>query len=447
MNKTIISHGPFIGDLTESQIKIWFRTNEEPQNNFVLRLYEKDTEVDFREITVSKEADFIGVVKFDLLKSDSQYEAVLFHKKEVLFKVSFKTKTSHKKNLHFIFGSCRYNHWENALVNDAEAGDNTFGEILKVHEKSELDFALFLGDQIYADPTYSVGICESFADFSTTYQDAFKLENFQKLLSKVPSYMILDDHEIRDNWSRDMLDSFSFFENREDIYKNGLKNYELWQHSRNPDTENGKLWYSFEQSEQPFFILDIRTQRVLNPKRNHRKTTLGDQQLGDLLDWLYSTKDKPVRFIGSGIPFCPDYNKLEDKWCAFSEERSIVLEFIRVEGIGKTVFLSGDTHIGMFSKLTCVEDNNFEVFNLVSSPLYWPYRGMYISDFYENRSLNYEQWVDKDRRRRAMFEYKYQTTDWLRENQFAEVKVDHNGLGKVRHFNMKTSKFEKWFKF
>lgn len=447
MENNIISHGPFIGDLTESHVKIWFRSHAAKKAGFVIRLFENGEEADFKEISVAEESDFIAVVKFRSLKSDTAYEAVLYLKKEILFTLSFKTKSKTKTDLHFAFGSCRYNHWHNPLLNDSLSGDQTFAEILKVHKKNDLDFMLFLGDQIYADPTYSLGISESFDDFSTRYKDAFDPPHFQKLLSEISSYMILDDHEIRDNWSKDMLETFSFFENREDIYRNGLKAYKLWQHSRNPDAGKEKLWYSFEQAGHPFFIMDIRTQRILNPKRHQRKTTLGNEQLGDLFEWLYATKEKPVRFIGSGVPFIPDYKKQEDKWCAFNEERGLILEFIRVEGIGKTVFLSGDTHIGMFSKMTCVEDENFEIVNLVSSPFYWPYRGMYISDFYEKRSLTYDQWTDKSRRHRGIFEYKYEAGNWLRENQFAEVRLDKNGAGEVRHFNMKTAKFEKWYKF
>jgi hypothetical protein len=193
MNKTTISHGPFIGDLTESQVKVWFRVNEVPKTNLILRLFEKEEEVDFREIEVKELDDCIGLANFTSLKPGIEHKALLYLKERVLFKLIFKTKDEQKRNLHFVFGSCRYNHWQNSLVDDAEAGDKTFVEILKTHKNSELDFTLFLGDQIYADPTYSVGISESFSDFSKTYQDAFKLPNFQDLLSKVPSYMILRD--------------------------------------------------------------------------------------------------------------------------------------------------------------------------------------------------------------------------------------------------------------
>lgn len=447
MRSEILSHGPLLGEVTGDSAKVWFRSSLAKENTFVVRLFLDAEEVDFQEVFTDPENDFTGLVHFKGLQENSSYEVKIYLVKELVASICLKTRYSKKKNLHFVFGSCRYNHWHNTFKDDAKDGDKTFQEIHKLHKNSALDFALFLGDQIYADPTYSVGISQSFEDFSTTYQKAFQQKHFHKLLSEVPSYMILDDHEIRDNWSKDLLDSFSFFENREEIYKNGIKTYSVWQHARNPDTNEGEYWFKFTHSGIPFFVLDIRTQRVRHPHMGHRKTMLGDQQLGDLLQWLYSTKGLPIRFIGSGVPFFPEHIKKEDKWCEFEEERNMILEFIRVEEIGKTVFLSGDVHIGMFSKMTCVQDDSFNVINLLSSPLYWPYRGMYIREFHADYTLTYDQWKDSQRMYRGTFDYQYSTSHWLRENQFAEVEVDDSGSGKVRHFNMKTGTFGESFEF
>ena len=447
MKKNVLTHGPFLGDLTHSSAKVWFRSTDELDVPVVLRLFLNKKEVDFRECPTSVESDFIHTTCFQGLQSSAVYNAVFYHKKEIISSVEFKTGSDSVSDLHFVFGSCRYNHWHNMIRDDSLEGDKAFFHINELHKKENLDFVLFLGDQIYADPTYFVGISETYEDFSANYREAFEQPHFHELLQNVSSYMILDDHEIRNNWSVDMLNTFSFFENREEIYKNGIKNYQLWQHNRNPDTEEGKYWYTFQRNGWPFFIMDIRTRRVNYPLKQERKTTLGDEQLGDLLEWLYSTKHLPVRFIGSGIPFCPDTLKGEDKWSAFEEERSLIMEFLRVEKIGKTVFLSGDVHIGMFSKMTCVEDQNFNIFNFVSSPFYWPYRGMYISDFYNERTLKYDQWKDGRRQRRGMYTYQYSTTDWLRENQYAEVSVNSNGEGWVRHFDIKKSEYLKKYYF
>lgn len=447
MDRKFFTHGPFLGDLTHSTAKVWFRSTDQLDIPVVLRLFLEKKEVDFRECPTSAENDYIYTAQFQGLKPSSEYEVVFYHKKRVISKQNFTTGSSSRSDLHFVFGSCRYNHWHNMIRDDSPEGDKAFSKISELHKENNLDFVLFLGDQVYADPTYFVGVSESYEDFANLYREAFEQPHFHELLQNVSSYMILDDHEIRNNWSLDMLNSFSFFENREEIYKNGIKNYQLWQHNRNPDTAEGIYWYSFERNGWPFFVMDIRTRRINYPLKQERKTVLGDEQLGDFLEWLYSTKDLPVRFVGSGIPFFPDTIKGEDKWSAFEEERSLILEFLRVENIGKTVFLSGDVHIGMFSRMTCVEDQNINVFNLISSPFYWPYRGMYVSDFYSERGLKYDQWSDARRQRRGMYNYKYTTSDWLRENQFAEVAVDCNGDGWVRHFDMKKSEFLKKYYF
>ena len=442
-----ISHGPFLGHLTWDSVKFWFRSARGQKETFILRLFKDGELLDFKECEVLAINDFIAVAEFTGLRDGAEYELKVFLALDCIQTQSFKTKTKSKKNLHFVFGSCRYNHWHNFIQNDAEEGDETFAEILKVHNKKNLDFLLFLGDQIYSDPTYSIGVSETFEDYSETYQESFALANFQQLLSEVPAYMILDDHEIRDNWSRDMLDEFAFFENREEMYRNGIKTYELWQHSRNPNTKKKQYWYHFEQNGHPFFILDIRTLRRNKSSASHAKTLLGHEQLESLFLWLLDNKNKAVRIIGSGVPFCPDYVKNEDKWCAFDEERNLILEFIRLEGIGKTIFLSGDVHLGVFSKMTCVQDDKVEVFNFVSSPLHWPYRGMYISDFHGEKTLTYEQWDSKKKKNKSTFEFKYETSDWLRENQFAEMQINEDGTGFVRHFNMKDKSFDEKYYF
>jgi alkaline phosphatase D len=439
------SHGLHQGYTTESSFTLWGRYGKEVKKTLVVRLFEAGSHVDFREVQVRAAEDFTFAVVFTDLRENQEYQVLASDAEEESLKFVFKTSSS-KGDLHFVFGSCRYNHWDNIFQNDGTEGDETYKEILKLHQKTPIDQLFLLGDQIYADPTLMVGVSESFSDYVSTYHESFGYEYFDTLLSKVPTSMLLDDHEIRNNWSQDLLYESSFLENREEMYKNGTKAYESWQHSRNPRTKEGQYWYSQEHKGIPFFFLDTRTRRWLNPGKGLRKTTLGDEQLSALLAWLESTKGKAVRFIASGIPFCPDTIEAEDKWDAFDEERSLILEFLRLEKIGKTIFLSGDVHLGVFSKMHCVEDESLEVLNLTSSPLFWPYPGMKPADFDIEKKLKYNQWQDSGRRIQSEFTYEYTAENWLRENQFCEVKVKASGEGTARHFNMKTRKFESpWY--
>src|SRR3546814_13869394 len=64
------------------------------------------------------------------------------------------------------------------------------------------------GDQIYADMLnrhVPLGLADTFEEFQERYHTAFGSRNMRRLLSRVPTYMILNDHEIEDNWSPDGL--------------------------------------------------------------------------------------------------------------------------------------------------------------------------------------------------------------------------------------------------
>ncbi|MCM8535727.1 MAG: alkaline phosphatase family protein [Lentisphaeraceae bacterium] len=438
---SFFSHGPHLGVTTKDSLKIWGRFASQGDAVFVARLFRKGELIDFREVDVQKSLDFTFNVVFTGLAAGETYEFQGSFKEIESELFSFNTE-SDSKGLHFVFSSCRYNHWENFVQNDGPRGDQTYKAILDLHKKESLDALFLLGDQIYADPTLMVGVSQSFEDFTSTYQEAFRFKWFQELLRHVPTTMILDDHEIRNEWSCDLLYENTILENRDLMYKNGILAYECWQHGRNPQTRDEQYWYTLEKKGFPFFVMDVRTRRWHNPEKGLRKTTLGDEQLSELFEWLDSTKGQPVRFIASGVPFFPDTISGVERWDAFDEERSMILEFLRLEKIGKTVFISGDVHLGVFSKLHCVQDDSVEVFNFVSSPLFWPYPGMRTSDFYHEKTLTYNQYADLSKRRLQQYDYAYETGDWLTENQFCEMKVNADGEGVARHFNMKTNAFE-----
>jgi alkaline phosphatase D len=59
----------------------------------------------------------------------------------------------------------------------------------------------------------------------------------------------------------------------------------------------------------------------------------------------------------------------DDAWRAFPEQRLRLLEIIRTHGIKNVIFVSGDVHGSLTSRLSHSEDPHFEVHTIVSSPL------------------------------------------------------------------------------
>jgi len=153
-----ITHGPFLGHTTSSSAKIWLRAFTEDENILIFRLYKNGDEIDFREVTILQANDYCATAYFSELQPDSEYTVHIALRKNYEEHFSFHTKKQHSSETRFIFGSCRYNHWNNIIQNDAIAGEKTFVEMANIHQTEPQDFMLFLGGQIYSDPTYSIGV-------------------------------------------------------------------------------------------------------------------------------------------------------------------------------------------------------------------------------------------------------------------------------------------------
>jgi alkaline phosphatase D len=116
--------------------------------------------------------------------------------------------------------------------------------------------------------------------------------------------------------------------------------------------------------------MDTRTERFIeNPMRQ----IISDYQMQALKSWLLAP-NPGVKFIVSSVPFFPDQKDMsKDKWSGFDQQRIEILDLIRDNEIAKVVFLSGDIHCSMSSKLTCSTHPNLNIHSIISSSFFWPY--------------------------------------------------------------------------
>jgi len=110
--------------------------------------------------------------------------------------------------LTFLLGSCRYP----GLAWKRKHADRIFGpmarEIDGTAGNPPASFSLMVGDQIYADMFHRlipIGLADTAEEFQERYLTAFGSRNMSRLLRTSPTYMILDDHEIEDNWTQDRI--------------------------------------------------------------------------------------------------------------------------------------------------------------------------------------------------------------------------------------------------
>lgn len=285
----------------------------------------------------------------------------------------FRTQSSKAKIPRaYIVGSCRYLRMTAGVPSTPHLGDRIFASITHLAQQAEppISALLMTGDQIYVDDLNVIAPDREYKDILSKYHAAFSQPNIATLMSGVPTYMILDDHEIEDNWPANESKTDAF------LYKNAIAAYELYQASHSPAHEllasgqiNRKLehyWYQFAEGDIEWFVTDSRTRRNLS--ENDRRI-LDEEQEQALCKWLIHSPAR-VKFVITSVMFYPDRKAQgDDAWKAFPEQRLRLLETIRTHRIKNVFFISGDVHGSLTSRLTHSEDPDFEVHTIVSSPL------------------------------------------------------------------------------
>lgn len=350
----------------------------------------------------------------------------------------FKTqpKSGNKRvPLNFIFGSCR-NNWFNGLPFKKKDSDKIFKYIYQDHASA--NFILMVGDQIYADSLWKAAVfkADTYKEFDEAYHEAYRTPHFRALTSHIPVYMILDDHEIEDNWTQDNIDSpqtlanyLGFKSNSRYLFNCAISAYRSYQWVHGPHFEDsyinktrddliGKdrflaqskaqnLFYDFNCCGYPFFVLDTRTSRFKNsaasPAEDDRNifnnhllgrpslSAAEPNQLDRLCTWLiHMQKDygnRPKFIVSSGV-FVPNgvdtagtttyamrQKDKSDSWSAFPQTRNEVLKTIIKNKIKNVIFLSGDIHCTNIANLEIVDTSGstIQACSVTSSPFYWPY--------------------------------------------------------------------------
>ena len=271
----------------------------------------------------------------------------------------------------YIVGSCRYLRMTLGIPSYPSKGDKIFSAIHNLVKKNALipvGALVMTGDQIYVDDMNVVSPDREYKEILAKYRAAFSQPHIQALMASVPTYMILDDHEIEDNWPANANNDVA-------LYRNAMAAYEIYQASHSPVHEllpSGQparklehYWYQFAQGDIEWFVTDSRTRRDLSA--NDRRI-LDAEQEDALISWLINSPAR-VKFLVTSVMFFPD-NKDNgtDAWKAFPEQRLRILDTIRKHRIKNVIVVTGDVHGSLTSRLRHSEDADFEVQTIVSSP-------------------------------------------------------------------------------
>jgi cholesterol oxidase len=270
---------------------------------------------------------------------------------------------------------------------------------------NERRLLLLVGDQIYSDAT--AGLFDptfEYDRYRKPHEALFSQKEVREVLRQIPTAMMLDDHEIADNWEPVSDDTRP----RKSL-RAGVEAYKDFQRRAGPDFQKpagdspDPLWFTYDLGDVNLFVTDTRTERhVRRSVESDKAKIMSDDQLGKLLAWLDDLHRKPAtkfapKFIASSAIMFPRRistrrsslaqgaqpprdaaaaSIIADSWEGYPASMGELLHHIVARQIHNVVFLSGDEHL--FCRATAKitdRDTGLRQFvhSIHCSPLYAPF--------------------------------------------------------------------------
>lgn len=259
----------------------------------------------------------------------------------------------------FLFGSCNLH---SIFLNPPKPA---YRRLSKLAREKSASFMIHCGDQIYADVPFPPRVNLDY--YREKYLDAWEdCETARAFLTELPQYMILDDHEIRNNFHNDIDDDEQQF-----VKDSAIKVYREFQHIHNPQTYGSEnLHYSFDWAHASFFVMDTRTERYIRSGPQ----MIDEGQLEDLFDWLARGAADQPKFVVSSVPFVGEVrNSHSDKWNSepFLAQRHAIIDQIVARDLKNVFFLTGDMHNSYCARMevTRPRGSSLLIHELMSSPI------------------------------------------------------------------------------
>jgi hypothetical protein len=253
-------------------------------------------------------------------------------------------------------------------------GPVAYAAYRRVHERlaapapSRPRFAVLTGDQVYVDPTaglYDPSMLDN--RYRLPYEAWLRQREVRGTLRQIPSFMLLDDHEIDDNW--EPLPATSppdKYKVHNDQHHDGVAAYRKYQRGAHLGPDQS---FEFRFDGFPFFMLDTRSDRRMRSANQPPAIAAFDPaMLPTLENWL--TTNAGPKFIVTPAMFLPRHRRTlqhplpggglaatrlsalhSDGWDGYPEALAAVLGLLAKHSVPHVVFLSGDEHRGCVASI------------------------------------------------------------------------------------------------
>ena len=356
----LINSGPMVGYSTMQEVLLWVQTEERANVHF--EYYEIDNpKVKFStdKIETEKKNGYVAKLIADQVIPGKKYKYEVYvnnYKIERNYAMEFQTQELWKwrtdpPDVKFVIGSCSYIN-EPKFDRPGKPYGSNF-EIFNSINKKKPDFMLWLGDNTYLrEPDWN-----SRTGFIKRYSHTRAFPELQPLLASTHHYATWDDHDYGPNNSDG---SFWLKETASEIFKLfwGNPNYNV--------TGKGGITGFFQWSDLDFFLLDNRYHRTANNNLTGNRQMLGKDQIDWLINAL-SFSQASFKFVAVGGQVISN-GAVYENYATYPDERKYLLDKIREAKIEGVIFLDGDRHHTILSKMQETK-NVYPLYDLTCSSL------------------------------------------------------------------------------
>lgn len=297
-----------------------------------------------------------------------------------------------QRSLCLALASCQYP----AGLFDAVPAQASYARLARRLDDSRGDeprpqLLLLAGDQVYVDETAGLFTQPGGSAIDRAYEVNHRLEAYRRVTRSLPTYPMLDDHEVRDNWEPPPA-------------AEAIDAYRQRQHKLVNSAAHGPFSYRAQPAGLPMLVLDTRSARDRRGLRIAPDTTpLHDArivqsadaaQLQQLLSNEAHARDP--KFVVSPVAVFPLHRATVfgqaaerialDDWGGFPRSQLQLLQQVRDGNVRHVVLLAGDRHLSSVSSLWLArpDGSDVEIISIVSSGLYapWPFANARPDEFW-----------------------------------------------------------------
>jgi alkaline phosphatase D len=375
-------HGVASGDVTSESAVLWGQTDKDSLLNVQVSKHPNFKKLDFEgSVHATVDSDFTAKSLAEGLKPNTLYYYRFTAGSTTSEIGTFKTSPleGKKADVHFT--------WSGDTDVSKINGNRYFGDWLSLNAISfeNPDFFIYLGDTIYSDKRAAGQIpdAQTLGDFRQIYKDSRDVPALHDLLKSTSVYPVWDDHEVRNDWAGQTVDS-TFFQIGKRSFNEYMPIGQL--HSTSDPDCAGPTQFRVKHwgKDVDLIILDTRTCRSANVEtqchgdlvptlptsirvqlpnppippqppagcivaiNDPDRTMLGTEQKSLFKNALLNSKAK-FKFVVTSVSIQQTFVLPYDSWEGYAAERSEILNFIRDNEIKNVIFLTTDLHLNLMN--------------------------------------------------------------------------------------------------